>query len=95
MWHELVLNGVGGNTIAEAKSRISYPEFLAWLAYRDKRGSLNIGRRVEQAVGLLSKLLLDMNQKNDLNAVDFMPHENIRLELSEEENLMLAMQRWD
>ena len=48
VWHELVLNGVGGSTIAEAKERLSYAEYRAWVAYlKDKRGSLHPGHRLE------------------------------------------------
>lgn len=31
--------GIGGRTIAEAKSRLSYREFLSWCKFRDKRGA--------------------------------------------------------
>lgn len=33
VWHELVLNGIGGCTIREAKERIDYDEYRAWVAY--------------------------------------------------------------
>ena len=37
MWHELVLCGIGGRTIAEAQQRLSYTEFFAWVRYRRKQ----------------------------------------------------------
>jgi len=72
-----VLSGVGGNTIAEAKSKLSYAEYLTWAAYRRERGSLNFGRRVEQAVGNLTYLTARINSKpnSKLDPLDFMPHE--------------------
>lgn len=39
-----MLNGVGGSTIAEAKERLSYAEYRAWVAYLNKRGSLHPGQ---------------------------------------------------
>ncbi|PNQ53571.1 hypothetical protein C1141_20570, partial [Vibrio agarivorans] len=53
VWHELVLAGVGGRTIAEAKERLTYQEARQWFSYIAKRGSLNIGRRMEQSAALM------------------------------------------
>lgn len=41
-------------TIAELKQRLTYDEALIWQAYISKRGSLNVGRRIESSVGQLS-----------------------------------------
>ncbi|KXZ72135.1 hypothetical protein [Acinetobacter venetianus] len=49
-----------------------------WRAYRLKRGSLNIGRRIEQAVGNALAMYANGNRKagsKPLSAYDFMPHE--------------------
>ena len=46
-WCELVMNGIGGRTIAEAQERMSRREFLVWLKYREKYGPLNIMMRTE------------------------------------------------
>lgn len=49
-----------------------------WRAYRLKRGSLNIGRRVEQAVGNALAMYANGNRKQGskpLSPFDFMPHE--------------------
>lgn len=72
-----MLNGIGGNTIAEAKSRLSYSEYLTWAAYRKERGSLNVGRRAEQAVGHLTYMTARINSKpnSNIDPLDFMPHE--------------------
>lgn len=49
-----------------------------WRAYRLKYGSLNIGRRIEQAVGNALAMYANGNRKTGskpLSAYDFMPHE--------------------
>lgn len=77
MWHELVLCGIGGCTIAEAKNRISYTEFLQWLAYRNLRGSLNLGMRIERGSALLATIYANAHRKKDVDPFaldDFMPH---------------------
>ena len=47
---ELVLNGIGGSTLAEAELNISHKELMEWRAYRQKYGSF-FGRRLEQSFG--------------------------------------------
>lgn len=50
-----------------------------WRAYRLKYGSLNIGRRVEQAVGNLMAFYANSNKGKGAKAFspfDFMPHEH-------------------
>ena len=72
-----MLSGVGGSTIAEAQERLSYREFLSWMKYRNKRGSLNIGMRVERGSALLATLFANSKSKNGgFKIFDFMPHED-------------------
>lgn len=59
MWHELVLNGIGGRTVAEAKLRMTHDEYLSWLAYMQKRGSLHDGTRLDMA---MARLQLQINR---------------------------------
>jgi hypothetical protein len=68
------MSGVGGKTIDKAKRSMSYAEFLTWSAYRNKRGSLNTGVRVEQAAAMLAALYASGKTKKPLNIYDFMPH---------------------
>ncbi|WP_328310531.1 phage tail assembly protein T [Pseudomonas guariconensis] len=76
MWHELVLCGIGGRTIAEAKERLSFPEFRAWVKYRKLRGSLHLGMRVERGAALLATLYANAHTKEGgFTLYDFMPHE--------------------
>lgn len=71
-----MLCGIGGRTIEEAQHRLSYDEFLSWVAYRRKRGSLNIGMRVERAAALLATLFANVNSKEGgYKIYDFMPHD--------------------
>ncbi|WP_370679375.1 hypothetical protein [Comamonas sp. GB3 AK4-5] len=49
-----MLAGIGGRTITEAKANISYAEFLAWMAYRDKHGPLDCARRIEHAAAVVA-----------------------------------------
>lgn len=69
--------GIGGRTIAEAKHRISYPEYLQWVAYRYKRGSLNWGLRSERDAALLATLYANTHRKEGKPArqiYEFAPH---------------------
>lgn len=49
-----MLNGIGGRTVEEAKERMSDHEFGQWCAYIRKRGTLNLGSRLELGVALLA-----------------------------------------
>lgn len=85
----MVLSGIGGSTIAEAQERLSYSEFISWIKYRNKRGSLNVGMRVERGAALLSTLYANSKSKHGgYKITDFMPHEEeppIELEKARDE----------
>lgn len=49
-----MLAGVGGRTVAEARAAISWPEFQAWMLYREKHGPLWHGARLEQGFALVA-----------------------------------------
>lgn len=71
-----MLAGVGGRTIAEAQERISIAEFDNWVRYKHKRGSFNIGMRVERGAALLATLFANSKSKNGgFKIYDFMQHE--------------------
>jgi hypothetical protein len=92
MWHELVLCGVGGRTIAEAKERMPYAEFLQWIQYRNRRGTLNIGFRVEQRTAVIAAMYANAHRSASTNAYtadDFTPHADV-VEVTLEE----AMANW-
>lgn len=68
-----MLNGVGGCTVAEAKANISYAEVLGWLAYRDKHGTLDMGRRLELSTAIIA-LQVNRGAGGKAEIADFMPH---------------------
>ncbi|NWA25512.1 hypothetical protein HX866_11455 [Pseudomonas gingeri] len=78
------MNGIGGRTVAEAQENISYPEFMLWCKYRGKRGSLNLGMRVEVASARLAALYANMKAgKPDFRIEDFSPHTDVPVETLE------------
>ncbi|WP_430317164.1 phage tail assembly protein T [Pseudomonas sp. p1(2021b)] len=68
-----MLNGIGGNTIAEAKATLSYAEVLAWVAYRDKHGSLNFAARQELSAAIVARQVNRIGG-GTAELQDFMPH---------------------
>ncbi len=77
MWHELVLAGIGGQTVTEAKERMPYREFLQWRRYRQKRGTLNLGLRMDRGSALLAMLYANAKSgKAKYRIWDFLPHED-------------------
>lgn len=73
VWHELVLAGVGGRTVAEAKECLQYAEFLDWLTYRRMRGSLSMNNRMESGFALIASLI-SRACGGTASQSDFMPH---------------------
>ena len=78
MLYELALNGIGGNSVNEVKSNLTRLDILQWAEYRYRRGSLNIGRRVEQAVGNMIAMDINKDRKSEgwVEPLTFMPHED-------------------
>ena len=72
-WAELVLNGIGGRTIAEAKASISYREFQFWREYAKTRGSLNIGLRLDDALADLKYMYAVAEGFKVEDRYDFLP----------------------
>lgn len=72
MWHELVLHGIGGRTIDEAKERISHAEFVDWCSYIKKRGSLNAAVRAEDGFALLAHVITAVHGRKT-RIEDFIP----------------------
>lgn len=74
---ELVLNGIGGSTLAEAELNISHKELMEWRAYRQKYGSLFFGRRLEQSFGSWMALYTGFKVKEGtkVDPYVYMPHE--------------------
>lgn len=68
-----MLNGIGGRTIEEAKERMSYVEAQQWSAYMARRGSLNVGTRLEWGFALIAAAINNA-MGGAARQVDFMPH---------------------
>ena len=78
MLFELALAGIGGNTVHQVKTNLTMVEISQWAVYRQRRGSLNIGRRVEQAAANI--IAMNINKglagENWIDPLEFMPHED-------------------
>ncbi|WP_338794353.1 hypothetical protein [Pseudomonas sp. AE27] len=86
------MNGIGGRTIAEAQENMTYPEFLVWVRFRLKRGSLHPGMRLEATLAQFQAMYFNAKTGKDaprLYAQDFAPHMDPRVETLEE-----AMDNW-
>lgn len=78
MLFELALAGIGGNTIHQVKNNLTMLEVGQWAEYRSRRGSLNIGRRVEQAAANIIAMNINKGLKGEdwVEPLEFMPHED-------------------
>lgn len=77
MLYELALNGIGGNTIHQVKSNLTMLEINQWAEYRYRRGSLNIGRRTEQATASMMAIYINGQRTDDyIEPLELMPHED-------------------
>jgi hypothetical protein len=72
VWHDLVLHGVGGSTVEEAKATLTHDEFMDWVAFMKKRGSLNVSDRLDAGFAMLAQVICAMKGKKT-KASDFMP----------------------
>lgn len=71
-----MLNGIGGHTLAEAKHNMSMREFNLWQKYRNKRGSLNIGRRLQQELAHLHHSFIVSKGGTQVEIQDLMCYED-------------------
>ena len=78
MLYELALAGIGGNTIHQVKNNLTMLEINQWAEYRHRRGSLNIGRRVEQAAASIIAMNINKGLSGEdwVDPLEFMPHED-------------------
>lgn len=88
MLYELALAGIGGNTIHQVVSNLAMSEIKQWAEYRSRRGSLNIGRRVEQAAANIMSFGYNMKVKDAddwIDPIELMPHEDDVVESFEDQ----------
>lgn len=78
MLFELALNGIGGNTIHQVKNNLTMLEINQWAEYRYRRGSLNVGRRVEQTTASMMAIYINGQRKAEdaIEPLELMPHED-------------------
>ena len=83
----MALNGIGGNSINEVKNNLTLLEIKQWAEYRYRRGSLNIGRRVEQASANIIAMNINKGLKyeNWVEPLEFMPNEDDVIESFEDQ----------
>lgn len=69
-------------------------EVSQWAAFRNKRGSLFVGRRIEQSIGALMALYAQNHVKEgvEVSPYDYMVHED-EPEMSFEEQRMQAIKK--
>ncbi|MEF9671940.1 hypothetical protein QNM99_03850 [Pseudomonas sp. PCH446] len=87
------MNGIGGRTIAEAQENITYSEFMVWMKFRARRGSLHQGMRVEMALAQFQAFYVNSKTVKDAPRhyqQDFAPHMDPRVETLED-----AVASWD
>ena len=67
---------------------------MQWAEYRQRRGSLNVGRRVEQSIGNLMAFYHNgkVKQEHWVDALELMPHED-DVEIGFEEQMLADMQK--
>ena len=67
---------MGGKTVSEAKANMSYREYLDWIRYRNKWGSLHLGMRVDRAIARPASVFARMYSKSgQVSFYDFSPHD--------------------
>lgn len=87
MLFELALAGIGGNTIHQVKTNLTMVEVNQWAEYRSRRGSLNVGRRIEQAAANIIAMNINKGLKveNWVEPLEFMPNEDDVVESFEDQ----------
>ena len=66
---------MGGRTIYEAKQNLSAREARLWYELHQRRGSFNLGRRMQQELALIKQLLHKLLGAKGTDIWDFMPNE--------------------
>ena len=77
--------GLGGRSIAEWQATLTLDEVATWQAYITKRGSLNLGRRIE-AGAALQGFMTNRAAGGKVKLLDLMPHEQHKAKTSGDDN---------
>ena len=88
----MALAGIGGNSIESVKANLTAYEVSQWREYRLRRGSLNVGRRVEQSTAHLMAWYHNGKVKREhwVDALELMPHEDDLIETLEDGLMAMA-----
>lgn len=78
MLFELALNGIGGDTPYDVSRNLTMLQINQWAEYRRRRGSLNIGRRIEQTMANMMAIYINGQRKAEdaIEPLELMPHED-------------------
>jgi hypothetical protein len=69
----LVLHGIGGRTVAEAKRRVTYEEFVMWLAYINKNGLPAQGTEATERAFALLTWQVNLSRGGKTELADWLP----------------------
>lgn len=72
MLYDLVLHGVGGSTVEEARATLTHDEFVGWCSYMRKRGTVDLGARMDAGFAMLAHVICAVNGRKT-KVSDFMP----------------------
>jgi len=89
-----VANGIGGRTVAEAKMRMPYSEFVNWCEYRRRQGGLNVGLRIDRAISrALSAHFNSMSKGSKFKPLDFSPYdaEKQGVDVNDPQSMLMAL----
>lgn len=85
----MALNGIGGNTVHQVKCNLTLLEIRQWAEYRHRRGTLNIGRRIEQSAANMMSFNYNgkVSKENWIDPIELMPNEDDIIETFEDQML--------
>ncbi|WP_438283129.1 phage tail assembly protein T [Pseudomonas alabamensis] len=69
-------------------------EFQAWAKYRERRGSLNVGMRVERVGGLLASIMANQTRNQKVQPTPFTPQDFTPHDQPRPISLEQAMEAW-
>lgn len=72
MLYDLVLHGVGGSTVEEARATMTHDEFVGWCSYMRKRGTVDLAARMDAGFAMLAHVMCAVNGRKT-KVSDFMP----------------------
>lgn len=75
-----MLAGVGGATVEEAQERMTYVEYLSWVAYAKKRGGLSLSMHLEDGFALISAVVTQLATGKPKHISDFLPKREEKVE---------------